>query len=93
VLSHLARAEATDQRDPARLAFGIENVEEPQQRVGLQRRSAFDAERILHAAHELDMRVVRLARAVANPDQVARGVVPVAARRIDARHGLLVAKQ
>ena len=39
------------------------------------------------------MAVVELAGAVADPDHVARGRVPVAGRRIHARKGLLVAEQ
>ena len=39
------------------------------------------------------MRVVGLARAIADPDHVAGGAVPVAGRRILARHRLLVAEQ
>ena len=39
------------------------------------------------------MRVVGLARAVADPDHVARRGVPVAGGRIDARHRFLVAEQ
>ena len=41
----------------------------------------------------LDMGVVGLARAVADPDHVAGGRVPVAGGRIEAGHRLLVAEQ
>ena len=60
---------------------------------GVERRAAFQADRILDAAAELDMRMVGLARAVADPDHVAGGRVPVAAGGIDARHRLLEAEQ
>ena len=39
------------------------------------------------------MAVVKLAGAIADPDHVARGRVPVAGSGIDARKGLLVAEQ
>ncbi len=39
------------------------------------------------------MRVIRLAGAVADPDHVAGGVVPIPGRGIDARHRLLVREQ
>ena len=60
---------------------------------GVERRAAFQADRVLDAAAILDMGVVGLARAVADPDHVARGGVPVARGRIDAGHRLLVAEQ
>ncbi len=63
------------------------------QLVAGHRRTAFQADRILHAAAELDMGVVGLAGAVADPDHVAGGGVPVAGGGIDAGHGLLEAEQ
>ncbi len=35
------------------------------------------AQRVLHSSQELDMRAVDLARAVTNPQQMGRNVVPV----------------
>ena len=67
--------------------------EQAQELVRLQRRAALDADRILDAAEELDVTVLELPRAIADPDHVARGGVPVAGRGIDARHCLLVAEQ
>ena len=58
----------------------------------LQRRPALQRDRVFDAAREFDMGMVGLARAVADPDQVAGGVVPIAARGIDARHRLLVSQ-
>ena len=46
--------------------------------VRLLRRPALEAERVLDAAAVFDMRVVGLAGAVADPDHVAGGAVPVA---------------
>ena len=93
MLFDLVGAEAGDQRQAARLVVGIERVDEPDQFVGLQRRAAFEADRVLDAAAELDMGMVGLARAVADPQHMARCRVPVAAGRIDAGQRLLVAEQ
>ena len=72
---------------------GLSRSISSQQAVRRQRRAAFQAERVLDAAAVFDMRVVGLAGAVADPDHVARGGVPVARGRIDARQRLLVAEQ
>ena len=63
------------------------------QAIGIERRSALQADRILDAAAELDVGVIGLARPVADPDHVSARRVPVAARRILARQRLLVAEQ
>ncbi len=47
----------------------------------------------MDAAHELDVRAVGLARAIADPQHVGRRVVPVTGRGIDARHRFLIAEQ
>ena len=93
MLLDLVGAEAGDQRQAARLVVGIEDVDEPDEFVRLERRPAFEADRVLDTAAELDMGMIGLAGAVADPQHVARGRVPVAARRIDAGHGLLIAEQ
>jgi hypothetical protein len=85
--------EAADEREPPRLVLRVEDVDEADEVVGNQRRAALEADRVLHAAAELDMGVLRLARAVADPDHVAGRRVPVAAGRIDAGHRLLEAEQ
>src|SRR5262245_25180066 len=93
MLADLFAAEARDQRQPARLVVGIENVDQLEQLVRLQRRATFQADRVLDAAEIFDMGVIELAGAVADPDHVARGRVPVAGRGVDAGEGLLVAEQ
>ena len=93
-VADLVGAEPDDQRQPARLVLRIENVDQPQQLVDLGRRPAFQAQRIHDAAAELDMGVVGLAGAVADPDHVRRGRAPGAGmRRILARQRLLEAEQ
>ena len=93
VLADLVGAEAADQRQPARLVVGVEHVDQLQQLVGLQRRAALQPDRVLDAAEIFDMAVVELAGAVADPDHVAGGRVPVSGGGIDAGQGLLVAEQ
>jgi hypothetical protein len=71
----------------------VEDIDQLQQIFGIERGAAFQADRIFDAAHELDMGAVGLAGAVADPQHMGRGVVPVAAGGIDARHRLLIRQQ
>ncbi len=93
MFADLVGAEAVDQRQPAGLIVRIEHVDQPHQFVRFQRGSAFQPDRVLDAAEIFDMAVIELTGAVADPDHVARGRVPVAGGRIDARKSLLVAEQ
>ena len=68
----LVVAVARDQRHPPGHAARVERVEQAQQRVGLEARPAFHADRIADAAQELDMRATLEARAVADPQHVRR---------------------
>ena len=63
------------------------------QLVRLQRRAAFQADRVLDAAAEFDMRVVGLAGAVADPEHVAEVAYQSPVGGIDAGQRLLVAQQ
>jgi hypothetical protein len=80
-------------RFTARMRPGRENVDQLQQLVGLQRRTALQPDRVLDAAEIFDVAVIELAGAIADPDHVAGGRVPVAGRGIDAGERLLVAEQ
>src|SRR3984893_1056274 len=93
VIADLVRPGAVDQRQASRLVVRIEHVDQPQQLVRLERGPAFQPDRILDAAEIFDMAVIELAGAVADPDHMARGGVPVAGRGIDPRKSLLVAEQ
>src|SRR4030081_1627061 len=93
MIADLVRTEAIDQRQASRIIVRIEHVDQPQQFVRLERGTAFQSDRILDAAEILDMAVIELAGAVADPDHMARCRVPVAGRRIDPREGLFVAEQ
>ena len=93
MLADLVGAEAGDQRQPPGLVLRVEHVDQREQRLGLKARPDLGADRILDAAQIFDMRVVELARAVAGPQEMSRGGVPIADGGIDAREGLLVAEQ
>ena len=90
------RAKPADQRQAARLIAAVQLVDQADQIIGLQRGAAFQANRVLDAAEIFDMGMVKLARAVANPEHVAGCGIGVARRRrsrIAPRQRLLVAKQ
>ena len=89
----IARAHPADERQPARLVPGIELPEQALEMVCRQRRAAFQPERVADAAQELDMRLVRVARAVADPEHVRRAVVPLARQAVDAGQRLFPGQQ
>src|SRR6516165_11134113 len=93
VIGDLFRAEAADQRQPARLILRVEHIDQLDELIGLQRRAAFQADRVLDAAEIFDMAMVELPRAIADPDKMAGGCIPIPGRGIDPRHCLLVAEQ
>ena len=90
---HLVDTHAHDHRQPARLVRGIEGVDEAEQVIGLHGRSGLHRHRIADTAHEFHVGTVQLPRALADPHQMRRGVVPVAGGAVDAGHGFLVRKQ
>ena len=89
----LVGAEPADQRQPPWLVLRVENIDQTQQPIGLEAWSALETDRIANTAAELDMRVVGLAGAIADPEHVARCRVPFAGRRIEPGHCLLEAQQ
>ena len=86
----LVMAEPADERDAPRLALGVQFIEQCQQRVRLQRRAALHAERIADPAREFDMRAAGEAGAIADPQHVRAGGVPVAGERVAPRQCLFV---
>ena len=88
----LFRAEPADQDQLAGPVERIEPVDQPQQLIGRQRRAAFHADDILDSAQIFDMRAVDLARAIAQPQHMARGRPP-APGRIAASQRLLIGQQ
>src|SRR6266404_6121592 len=93
MIADLVRTEAVDQGQPSGFVVRIEHVDQPQQFVDFKRWTALQSDRILDAAEIFDVAVIELAGAVADPDHMTRGRVPVARRRIDAGKSLLVAEQ
>ena len=89
----LVMAIARDERDPPRLARGVEHVQQPQQRVGLQARPALHADGIADAAQIFDMGRPFEPGAVADPQHVRRRVIPFAGNRILPRQRLLERQQ
>jgi len=79
--AHLVVAVARDERDLARVLLGLapEAADE---------RHELDADRVLDPAEVLDVRVVELPRAVADPQKVRADVVELVAHA--PRHGLLI---
>ena len=70
------------------------SVSRPGSSVGFERRAALHADRVLDAAQEFHVRLIGLARAVADPQHVAGGCIPVvrAAGLVAAHERLLVAE-
>ena len=71
MLAHLVGAEAADEREPPRLVRRVQRIDQAQQFVRGEARSAFGADRVLDAAQEFDMRLVEAAGAVADPEEMA----------------------
>jgi hypothetical protein len=72
------------------VACRIERVEQLEQHVGLEARPALDADRVADPTQELDVRAAGETRAVADPQEMGAGVVPLAGQRILPGHRLLV---
>ena len=86
-------AEARDQGNATRLVRRVERINEAQQLIGFHARTALDADRVFDALAEIDMGVIDLTRAVANPEHMGRRVVPVSGRGIDTGHRFFVAEK
>src|SRR3546814_4775948 len=89
----LVMAVAGDQRHAARNMVRIERVEQAQQHLGLEAGAALHANRIADPAQIFDMRRSLEAGAVANPQKMARGVVPAAGQAVLTGEGLLIGEQ
>lgn len=86
-VADLGGAVARDEGDFAGLARGVEGAEEGEQVRGRGAGADLDADGVGDAAEELDVGVVDLARAVADPDEVRRGVVVLLGRLGGGRGG------
>ena len=67
VFANFVGTETANQRDPAAFIFGIQLIDQAEQFVRLQARPTLQTNRIFDTAHELQMRAIRLPRAVADP--------------------------
>src|SRR5205814_3727906 len=87
---HLVGAETRDEDDAPRDVLGIEDAQQPEQIVLGERGTALDADGILDAATEFDMRPVGIARAVADPDHMTAGRVVLPGDGVFAGERLLI---
>ena len=88
--SHLFRAHPNNQSQPACLIARVQDINQAQQLVRIKAWPAFQANRIGNTTHIFNMRTIRLACAIANPQHMRRCVVPslLVCDGITARHGL-----
>ena len=80
MLFDLVVAEPANQRQASAFILRVQNIDQAQQTIGIERRAALEADRVLDATAEFNVRVIGLARTIANPNHVAAGRVPIAAR-------------
>lgn len=81
-LAHLGGAVARDEGHLADLAGRVNGAQQLEQVRDGRRGADLDADGVGDAAEELDVRVVNLARAVADPDEMRRGVVVLVLLRL-----------
>ena len=84
---------AGDERHPAGRARGVERIEQAQQRVGIEAGAALHPDRVADAAQELDMRAAFEPGAVADPEHVRAGIVPLAGQAVLPRERLFIGEQ
>ena len=70
MLGDLVGSEAADERKTSRLVLRVEHVDELEQLVGTEARPDLQSHRVLDAAQILDMSLIELPRAVADPKHV-----------------------
>ena len=74
---NLVSAHSGDKCEAARNIVRVQQFDEPDKFVRIEARSTFQANWIADTAHIFDMRAVRLARTITNPDHVRRCRIPV----------------
>ena len=91
-VDHLVGAHASDEREAAGDAIGVERFAQSEHVLGGRSRTHLAPDGVLHPLEERDVRAVELTRAFADPQHVRRAVVPVAGEGVDAGERLLVAE-
>mmetsp|Transcript_9099 Transcript_9099/g.37231 ORF Transcript_9099/g.37231 Transcript_9099/m.37231 type:complete len:538 (+) Transcript_9099:2377-3990(+) len=94
MVAQLLGSHAGDEREPPRRVVGVHHAHELDELIGGHLVGDLDAHRVGDTAHELDVRAVQLARALARPHEVRAAVVPQPRRRVLAgERGLVVHQQ
>ena len=92
-IADLARTHAGDEGQPARLAVGIELVDELLHRLRRRRRPELDPDGIADAGEVVDVGAVEVAGALPDPEEVRASVDRRAVAGVDAGHRPLVVHQ
>ncbi len=92
-VAHLLGAHPRDERQPARFTCGIEPVDQGQQVRRSRQGAKFDANRVVDAAGELDVRAVQRPGPLADPQEVRGHVVGQAGAGVDPGEGAFVFEQ
>ncbi|KPY40222.1 Uncharacterized protein ALO52_05173 [Pseudomonas syringae pv. primulae] len=93
MIADLVRTHARNQVQATRVIVRVENIDQPDQVVGVHARPDLDADRIVHSAQKLDMRAVQLPGTVADPQHVRGAVVVVVGQAVTADKGFFVVEQ
>ncbi len=92
-LPYVFGSQTRDEGEPAGNAAGIQPLGERDDVVRLSRRPQLDRDRVVHAGEELHVRPGKITRALADPEQVRRAVVPLTRERVLPGERLLVLEQ
>ena len=66
----IVMAKARNQRNAAGFVFRVQLIQQLDEFIRLERRAAFQAQRIFNAGQKFNMRTIGLARAVADPQHM-----------------------
>src|SRR5690625_3704573 len=84
VVFDLVGTHPRNQRDPARLVFRIERVDQANQIVGIRRGAALHAERVVDPPQILDVCAIDLSGTIPKPEHVRGTGVPLTRKAVDA---------
>src|SRR5690606_2808123 len=88
-IADLARTHPGDESESAGLTLGIELVDEFERGLGRSGGAELHTDGVSDLREVFDVRTVKIAGALTDPEEVRRGVVGSVGARIDARHGTL----